>query len=206
MQSVNPNHIQREQEIVAQIGRDMRLLIGRVSTLERDTHTVTTPDSLPALPLPSLSPVMPIAAATDNDTDLGFVDLRLSPADWSQWDLHYNDTDLLLDRSLQTAILISVWTDARQGDVGGWWGDAYQDKPTADCLLWTLLGKPATADNVALGISYVKKALQWLLDDEWMTALAVTGEAQRDPSSGLHVFAFLVDSTDRNGTRHTLYL
>ena len=190
-----------------QIGRDMRLLIGRLSTLERTRQdsATTTPEALPTLPLPSLSPVLPITTGVDSDTDLGFVDLRLSPADWSQWDTHYDGADLLLDSSLQTAIIISVWTDARSGDEGGWWGDVYQDKPTAESLLWTLLGKPATPENVELGVGYVKKALQWLLDDQWLTACQVTGEAQRN-AGGLQVFAFRVETTDKNGTRHTLYL
>lgn len=189
-----------------QIGRDMRLLIGRISRVERQTNVIPEFEPLAPLPLPSLSGLLPITPPSSDGTDLGFVDLKLTPSDWSQWDVLYDGQDLRTESSLETAILISVWTDARVGDERGWWGDAYQDKPLAESKLWTLLGKPANADNVAMGVSYVKSACQWLLDDKWLTALQVTGESQRDPVSGLHIFAFRLDHTNRDGERGTLYL
>lgn len=207
MQIVNPSQIAREQEIVAQIGRDMRLLIGRVSQVERQANVIPELEPLAPLPLPTLSGLLPITLpSTGDDTDLGFIDLKLTPADWSQWDVLYDGQDLRTESSLETAMLISVWTDARVGDERGWWGDQYQDKPIAESKLWTLLGKPANSDNVALGITYVQQACKWLLDDKWLTTLQVNGEAQRDPVSGLHIFAFRLDHTDRDGKRGTLYL
>lgn len=189
-----------------QIGRDMRLLIGRISQLEQQSRDTYTDDStLPTLPLPQLTQ-LPINLTNQDEVDLGFVDLRLSPADWSQWDLTYNGQDLLTESSLKTAILISVWTDARSGDQGGWWGDSFATRPIANSLVWTLLGKPATDDNIELGIGYVKQALQWLLDDKWITELIVTGESQTDPTTHLTIFAFKVDTIDHQGRRQTLYL
>jgi phage gp46-like protein len=206
METVNPSQITREKEIFAQIGRDMRLLIGRVSQVERNANVIPELTPLAPLPLPSLANQLPITTNPASDIDLGFVDLRLGAADWSQWDVQFDGQDLQTDASLETAILISVWTDAQHNGERGWWGDAYNTKPVAESLLWTLLGKPANDTNVALGIEYVKKACQWLLDDEWLSALQVTGEAQRDPASGLHIFAFRLDHTDRHGTRGVLYL
>lgn len=189
-----------------QIGRDMRLLIGRVSQLEQQTQSVNTNDwALPTLPLPQLTQ-LPITLSTQEEVDLGFTDLKLSPSDWSQWDLTYSGQDLLTESSLKTAILISVWTDARAGDQGGWWGDSFANRPIADSLVWTLLGKPATDDNVALGIGYVKESLQWLVEDKWITELIVTGESQTDSTTHLTIFAFKVDTIDRQGRRQTLYL
>ncbi|OQX16200.1 MAG: hypothetical protein BWK73_04870 [Thiothrix lacustris] len=206
METVNPSQIARTQEITAQIGRDMHLLIGRVSQLERNQTTPSDPVSLPSLPLPNLAGLLPANIRSSGDVDLGFVDLRLALADWSQWDVQFDGYDLSTETSLHTAILISVWTDARVGDIGGWWGDSYNDRPVAESLLWTLMGKPANADNVEMGIGYVKTALQWLLDDQWITAMDVTGEAQRDPQAHLDIFAFRIDHTDRNGNRGILYL
>lgn len=210
MENVSPSQIVREQEIFAQIGRDMRLLIGRVSQIERSGDSLVTEplnEPLAPLPLPTLSALLPVTSSTAADgTDLGFVDLKLTPADWSQWDVLFDGQDLHTESSLETAILISVWTDARVGDERGWWGDQYQAKPIAECKLWTLLGKPANSDNVSLGIRYVQQACQWLLDDTWLTSLQVSGEAQRDTTSGLHIFAFRLDHTDRDGRRGTLYL
>ena len=205
MQNVNPSLVARDQTIVAQIGRDMRLLIGRVNQLERDNRTTQPSEQLPPLMLPTLAGLQP-ANFQGSAANLGFIDLKLALADWSQWDLLYDGQDLNTESSLHSAILVSVWTDARVGDEGGWWGDSFAEKPIAESKLWTLLGKPANDDNVELGIGYVKTALQWLLDDKWITEMTVTGEAQQDPSTHLDIFAFRVDHTDRSGVRRTLYL
>lgn len=199
-----PTQIQREQEIFAHIGRDMHLLIGRMSKLEacceqQNASPLTLPDiRLDPLRLTTLPEV--------SEADLGFADLQLYRSGWSIWDMAYDGSDLLTDHSLRTAIIISCWTDAAAHDYKGWWGDAYTEKPYATSLLWTLIGKPANAENTALGIDYVKKALQWLLDEGWITALTVNGEAQSDPITQLKFFAFRVEHTSKNGTRSILYL
>ena len=200
---ITPNHVAREQEIFAHIGRDMHLLIGRMSKLEACCEQQSaSPVTLPDIRLDPLR----LANIPDTSTDLGCADLQLYRSDWSVWDMAYDGSDLLTDRSLRTAIIISCWTDAAAHDYHGWWGDAYTEKPYATSLLWTLIGKPANTDNTALGIEYVKKALQWLLDDGWITQLAVSGEAQSDPITHMQFFAFRVEHTSKNGTRSVLYL
>lgn len=181
---------------------DLNLLIGRIAALEACCDKQPPVTVLPDLRLDPLR----LADIPDTSTDLGFADLQLYRADWSVWDMAYDGNDLLTDSSLRTAIIISCWTDAAANDYDGWWGDAYIEKPVSESLLWTLIGKPANTENAALGIDYIKKALQWLLDDGWITSLAVTGEAQKDPASQLWIFAFRVDHTNKDGSRSTLYL
>lgn len=158
--------------------------------------------SAPAVNLPPLPAIGSLRLGQDyKQIDSEFVDLKLFHADWSQWDLLFTGTDLLTDSTLETAILVSVWSDGRHNNEAGWWGDSFNDRPIAECLLWTLLGKDATEDNARLGVGYINDAVQWLLDDQWLTNIMVTGEPQKDPESNIDIFAFHIDALQKNGQR-----
>lgn len=193
---------QRTDDLAYAVGKDMGLLIGRLSDIER-TLSATQPVELPALELPGNDIRYTVHPSVIND--LGFVDLGLSDIDYSAWGPCFDGMDLIKESSLNSAILISVWTDAKTDDYGGWWGDSYNDKPVAESKLYTLLGKSATVENVRLGISYVKHSLQWLIDESWITSLDVNGEAQSN-DSGQRIFAFKIEYIQKDGTRLTTFL
>lgn len=202
-----PDLSSSQQSLAAAVGHDIGLLIGRVGRLERNTAANTAP-ALPVLPLPGLLPIAPNAQSPGTGSanpTMGFTDLALMSAGWSSWDLGWDGQDIVSDSTLDTAILISVWTYARADGKNGWWGDAYNDRPVAGSLLWTLMGKPATPENVGKGIGYVQDALQWLLDDGWLQTLAVSGDAQ-DSDTGAKIFAFRLDGTTSTGQPLVLYL
>ena len=91
-------------------------------------------------------------------------------------DLPRSNGNLDTDEGLETAVLISLFTDRRASDDDdipegadkrGWWGDAYA-AITGDVQgsrLWLLARAKMTAKTPADAAGYAKEALQWLLDD-----------------------------------------
>lgn len=92
-------------------------------------------------------------------------------------DLVRHDGNLETDEGLETAVLISLFTDARvdepelrggsEIDPRGWWGDAYARAP-GDGLgskLWALARKGVSAETRRLAEDFSREALAWLLAD-----------------------------------------
>lgn len=86
--------------------------------------------------------------------------------------------DLQTDEGLQTAVLISLFTDRRAsvdeqlpaGETSrrGWWGDV-QPPVTGDEIgsrLWLLYREKQLDSVVARAEEYAREALQWLIDDK----------------------------------------
>lgn len=102
--------------------------------------------------------------------------LHFRPDAWGA-DLAIEDGDLARDDGLRTAVIISLFTDARArdddplpdqgGDRRGWWGDCANDDPNdrIGSRLWLLAREkvvPATAIRAA---DYCREALAWMMDD-----------------------------------------
>lgn len=90
--------------------------------------------------------------------------------------LEVENGDLAIDEGLNTAILISLFTDQRVSDddlpVGedskrGWWGDAFPvvDQDQIGSKLWLLDRSKRTAETLRKFEDYTKEALNWLIDD-----------------------------------------
>ena len=103
-------------------------------------------------------------------------------------DLALTTGDVATDEGLETAVLISLFTDRRAlasdelpaggTDRRGWWGDV---EPPAEgdeigSRLWLLRREKRTADVLNRAREYAREALQWLLDDQVATAVAVDVE------------------------------
>lgn len=90
------------------------------------------------------------------------------------FDLAIEGGDLVTDMTLETAVLLSLYTDRRAlaedvlpddgTDRRGWWCDAYSDRLQGS-RLW-LLSREKDLDRVLRRAEeYASEALQWLLDD-----------------------------------------
>lgn len=106
-------------------------------------------------------------------------------------DLALDSGRLATDDGLRTAMLISLFTDARAGDDDrlpdegadprGWWGNAF--KPGDDApeelgsKLWLLSREKLTAANVERGRAYAADALAWLKRAGIVSALTVRAAA-----------------------------
>ncbi|RHW17212.1 hypothetical protein D1610_11730 [Sphingomonas gilva] len=96
---------------------------------------------------------------------------------------------LVTDDGLRTAILISLFSDARAqdddplpqpgADRRGWWGDAFGTEGDATgSRLWLLSREKITAATVARAREYAREALAWLTADGVCSAYAIEAEAQ----------------------------
>lgn len=89
------------------------------------------------------------------------------------------------DDGLRTAMLISLFTDARAladdplpddgADPRGWWGNAFSPVPGRELgsRLWLLEREKLTAATVERARDYAASALAWLKEDGIVSALAV---------------------------------
>lgn len=90
---------------------------------------------------------------------------------------------LLTGSDIETAVLISLFTDAAAGpddavpdstgDPRGWWAD-----PTIGSKLWLLARAKRTPQNLQLALAYLRQALAWLVADGVAAAVDVTAEWQ----------------------------
>lgn len=111
-------------------------------------------------------------------------------------DLVIVQNDLATDGGLQTAVLLSLFSDRRaaetdvlpdgQTDRRGWWGDVLSeiDQDRIGSKLW-LLGREKELPAVLLRAeTYAREALQWLLDDRVAEAITVTASMGRPVRPG----------------------
>lgn len=133
-------------------------------------------------------------------------DIALVQQDDFSYDLEIENNDLVGDDGLQTAVVISLFTDARcnedelpaeDSSRRGWWGDMF---PTADgdqigSKLWLLKREKRTRDVLNRAEEYCNEALAWMLEDG--IAESVVTAASYDPS-GTMLLAVSIQRPDAN--------
>jgi len=121
-----------------------------------------------------------------------------------RWDVYAADLaieagDLAIDDGLETAVILSLFTDRRarasdqlpdgQIDRRGWWGDVRP--PVADDLcgsrLWLLGREKETSTVLERAREYATEALTWLILDGVAAAVDVVAEFVSAGVLGLHV-------------------
>jgi phage gp46-like protein len=108
-------------------------------------------------------------------------------------DMVISGGDLQVDAGLQTAVIISLFTDAPaqpgdeipdgSTDPRGWWGDMPIDPAQQDTSavpdhigsrLWLLDRALQILETLTRAVAYAKEALQWMLDDGVADGIDVT--------------------------------
>lgn len=125
-------------------------------------------------------------------------DIRLT---WNVYaaDLSVAENDLVLDEGLETAVILSLFTDRRsnegdvlpdgQSDRRGWWGDAF---PTVandkiGSRLWLLYREKEQAAVLLRAKEYALESLQWLIEDQIAAAVDVIASVPRRGMLGLEI-------------------
>jgi len=129
-------------------------------------------------------------------------DIALIQHDNGFFDIALNGVDLATHAGLESAIIISLYTDARASnddlipdgtdDRRGWWGGSFGSK------LWLIDRAKATQETLNQAREYCHEALQWLIDDGVARVVDVTTEWLRDG-----VMIITVDITRPDGDRNT---
>ncbi|MEZ5709735.1 MAG: phage GP46 family protein [Blastomonas sp.] len=111
-------------------------------------------------------------------------------ADGWHGDIAVTGGALTLDMGMRTAILISLFSDARapdgaalpeeSADRRGWWGDDFGEAgDQTGSLLWLISRAKITAQTLNQARNAALGALQWLIDDGIASRIDVTVEAQQ---------------------------
>lgn len=107
-------------------------------------------------------------------------------------DVRLTNRDLDPGRDLETAIIISIWTNRRARDddrlpdgsgyLGGWWGDTFADVDSDEIgsRLWLLSRETRTPETLNRAKQYLIEAVQWLIDDGVATKVDVHVEYDRN--------------------------
>lgn len=109
--------------------------------------------------------------------------------------------DLALDDTLETAIQISLFCDARAGagDVlpssdtyrRGWWADQFEaGQVSVGSRLWLLERSKRTPEVLAAAQAYASEALQWLVSDGVASSVTVDVEWYEDDGFALAIVIF----------------
>jgi phage gp46-like protein len=119
-------------------------------------------------------------------------DLALLFTDERGGDLVLDGQDLARDDGLESAVLVSLFTDRRASaeqlrpgddatDLRGWWGDIHAtvDGDRFGSHLWLLRREKQTRETLARARQYARDALAWMLEDRVAASVSVATEYAR---------------------------
>lgn len=136
-------------------------------------------------------------------------DIALMFTDFGGGDLLLSGQDLARDDGLESAVLVSLFTDRRasldqlrsgddKSDLRGWWGDFNPsvDGDRTGSLLWLLSREKQTRETLARAKQYAAQALAWMTDDKVARAVTVATEY-----AGIGIMLIGIDIDRPDGTR-----
>jgi len=119
--------------------------------------------------------------------------------------------DLLNDEGLETAIIISLFTDRRASDDDilpfdgdskrGWWGDLAAPEIEGDQIgskLWLITREKTTEQTIERARLYVQEALAWMVEDG--VAASINVAVERVKNNGNDRLEFVVEIKRAYGT------
>jgi phage gp46-like protein len=125
-------------------------------------------------------------------------------------DLALDGNDLLLEEGLQTAVLISLFSDRRAraddllpgatDDRRGWWGDAWPEVE-GDLIgsrLWLLSREKEVPEPLRKAREYAQEALAWLVDDGICARVEIAVSVPRRGVLGLVATLYRRDGRTEN--------
>jgi len=136
-----------------------------------------------------------------------YVDIKVSyNNELAEYDIDYSNGDLVIDKTMLTALLISLLTDRRandddvllnEEDKKGWWGDLLEEGGSKiGSRLWLLKGK-TDQQSLNQAKEYIKESIQWFVDDGIWQSFTVLTEKSGDPYN--QRLNFQIDAHYSNG-------
>jgi phage gp46-like protein len=127
---------------------------------------------------------------------------------FAPFDIYISESGFEADDSLETAVIISLFTDRRlpeslalveNSDRKGYWGDlAESDGYQWGSLLWTMYRQVITDTVITSCRQFAEESLQWMIDDRIAESVTVTAER-----AGTYQINIGIDIVKRD-TRDTL--
>lgn len=129
-------------------------------------------------------------------------------------DYRVSGGDLLPENGLKTAVLISLFTNARAlpDDVlpsmdstrGGWWGDAFMQRQLGS-KLWLLVREKRQPETLRRAEEYALAALHWLIDDEIAKGIEAHASYPAEGILFLHIVIKKPDGSSAGFRFHNLW-
>lgn len=105
-------------------------------------------------------------------------------------DVKIENGDLVQDGGLASAVLISLFTDARaptpeqlpagEPSMRGWWGDVAEiDTLKTGSLLWLIQREKVVPEVAQRAKEYAEQALQWMIDEQIAQKVVVDSQLVR---------------------------
>lgn len=91
------------------------------------------------------------------------------------YDLKTTGEDIEEENGLETAIIISLYTDRRVENKNGFWGDSLGDGEWGS-KIWTLRRETLNPKIQKKLEEYAKDSLKWLIDDKVAKSITVSSE------------------------------
>lgn len=129
----------------------------------------------------------------------------------AEGDFEASDGDLLNEDGLETAAIISLFTDRRANDDDilpfeadskrGWWGDLAAPEIEGDQIgskLWLLMREKTTERTLERARQYIQNALAWMIEDGIAASIGI--DVQRVKNNGSDRLEFLIEIKRAYGT------
>lgn len=134
-------------------------------------------------------------------------DIQLAQQDDLGFYYNVAGADLVHDDGLETAVNISLFTDARVTEAElppgttakrGWWGDLFAsvEGDRIGSKIWTLARRTVTEETAGDLETYAKEALDWLVTDNIAASVLVEATVEKPNSILLSVKIQKPDGTD----------
>jgi len=126
--------------------------------------------------------------------------------DLLEGDFELDYGDLVRDEGLTTAVLISLFTDARadeddeidnKEDKRGWWANNIFNRNFGS-KIWQLERAKTTNETIERLKQYIKECLQWMIDDEVVKKIDVFVERSGIKGNDRLLFEIILYQTDGN--------
>lgn len=116
-------------------------------------------------------------------------------------DLVVINDELMLDDSLTTAIVISLFTDLRVNEERGWWGDDFNsDNHKTGSKLWLLNREKQLQSVLDDAQTYATQALEWLITDKHVKTYQVIASNPQHSVLLLTIIVTLLDGSEEQFT------